>query len=314
MAHWYRAYGLVIRSDVDLPEFLPGAQGDHDLAIHLADDAAEQWAASGGCEDNLYAFLPAPVGGYVMRVPGVCDYWVRDGREINIAPAPGSDIVSVRLFLLGSAFGMAFHQRGLLVLHGATVLHARGASIFVGQSGQGKSTLAASLGRAGYAIFGDDTMPLWPSADGGFEVWPGSRMFKLWSDTIGALGASAAGLDSVGQRMDKYFFPNAAQPEDRPTRVFEIVELVTSEEHAGPVIEPLRGLEALRVIAENTYRPQYVPLLGQEADHFRLCSALTGAASVCRLHRPWAVDRIGESIALIRSRWERHDHVAGGAR
>ncbi len=311
--HWYRAYGLVVRSETELPEFLPTAPAAHEIDIRFGPEAAQQWAGIEDGQARPGVFLPAPEGGFVMRVPETCDYWVRDGRAIALTPVPGVDAATIRLFLLGSALGMAFHQRGLLVLHGATVLHGQGASIFVGDSGQGKSTLAAHLGREGFPIYGDDTMPLWPRRDGGFEVWPGSRMFKLWSDTIGQLGESSDGLESVGVRLDKYFFPNAAQPPDRPARVHEMIELVSGDADSAPVLEPLEGLEALGVISANTYRPHYVPQLRREADHFRLCAALAGSITVWRLSRPRAIERIGESLALIRERWPRPGRVAGGA-
>ncbi|HUF87240.1 MAG TPA: hypothetical protein VMM59_07655 [Thermohalobaculum sp.] len=317
--HWYRAYGLLLRSEIELPEFLaarPGAGGSnraHDLDIRLSDHATAQWAASGAGESDAHRFFAAPAGGFVMRVPGVVDFWVREGRAIALGLMPGADLVSVRLFLLGSALGMALHQRGLPVLHGATVLHGRGATIFVGESGQGKSTLAASLGRSGHAILGDDTMPLWRAPRGGFEVWPGSRMFKLWADTIDVLGETAEGLDSVGSRLDKYFFPNAEQPADRPSPLGEIIELVSAPEGAEPALEPLGGLEALRVIAANTYRPHYVSQLGRDSEHFRLCSELAGSIAVCRLSRPRDIRRIGESLALIRARWAAPDQTAGAA-
>ncbi len=303
----------MLSAELELPEFLAAAPGEADLAIRLDGEATEQWRAGEGTEAQDYSFLAAPAGGFVMRVPGLADYWVRDGRELVLAPVPGADPVSLRLFLLGSALGMALHQRGLMVLHGATVLHDAGAAILVGDSGQGKSTLAAGLGRAGHPILGDDTMPLWPGPRGGFEVWPGSRMFKLWSDTIGVLGESAEGLDSVGHRLDKYFFPNAAQPADRPAPLLEVIELAAAPPGTAPALETLDGLEALRVIAAHTYRPHYVTLLGREAAHFRLCSELAGAVAVHRLSRAWDIDRVGDSLALLRARWAAPGRAAGGA-
>jgi hypothetical protein len=311
--HWYRAYGLLIRSAIGLPEFLPVGAVDHDLAIRASAEAAREWRASGAGEAADYGFVPAPRGGFVMHVPGIADYWVREGREIAFTPAAGSDAAAVRLYLLGSALGMALHQRGLPVLHGATVLQRQGATIFVGDSGQGKSTLAARLGRDGYPILGDDTMPLWPQPCGGFAVWPGSRLFKLWSDSLAVLGETAARLESVGNRMHKYFVPNTFQPADRPVPVAEVVELAAGRGDAAPGLEMLDGLEALRVIVANTYRPEYVALLGREAEHFRLCARLAGGVAVRRLRRPWDIGRLGESLALLRRCWAGASRAAGGA-
>jgi hypothetical protein len=73
-------------------------------------------------------------------------------------------------------------------------------------------------------------------------------------------------------------------------------------------------LEALRVISQNTYRPEYVPLLGREAEHFQLCSRLADRVPVVRLRRPWALGRLGETLVLLRARWSAPGRLAGGAR
>jgi len=310
--HWYSGYGLRFRSEIALPELLPVAAGDRaHIEIRVTPEAERQWVASAAIEADGDDFVAAPDGGFVMRVPGICDYWVRGGSEIAISPAEGAELTSVRLYLVGSALGMVFHQRGILVLHGATVLRRGGATIFVGASGEGKSTIAASLGREGYAILGDDTMPLWLRADGGFDVWPGSRMFKLWSDTIGALGEAPDGLESVGERLEKFLFPNNAQAPDAPTPIDEIILLDASGEGNRVAMEPLIGLEALRIISQNTCRPEYVPLLGRNAEHFQLCSRLADRVSVVRLRRPWELDRLGETLALLQARWAAPARVAG---
>jgi hypothetical protein len=70
----------------------------------------------------------------------------------------------------------------------------------------------------------------------------------------------------------------------------------------------------LRVISQNTYRPEYVPLLGREAEHFRLCSRLAGRVPVSRLRRPWALERLGETLALLRAHWSAPARRARGAR
>ena len=311
--HWYRGYGLQFCSETALPELVPVAAGaSADLRIRFTKEAERQWIASGATEADADDFVAAPGGGFVMRVAGICDYWVRGGNQIGLTPADGADLVSVRLYLIGSALGMAFHQRGMLVLHGATVRHQDAATIFVGESGEGKSTLAANLARTGHAVFGDDTMPLWPRADGGFDAWPGSRMLKLWSDTIDALGETPGRLDSVGDRMDKFFFPNHAPVPDTPVPVSEIILLEAGGAETTAVVEPIGGLEALRVISQNTYRPEYVPLLGREAEHFQLCSQLADRVEVIRFRRPWALGRLDETLALLRARWSAPERLAGG--
>jgi len=301
----YRGWGLDLNSEIGLPELRPAAATGAEISIRIAPEAAQQWRASGATEADGDAFLAAPAGGHAMRVAGIGDYWVRGGCEIAVTPAPGADAASVRLYLLGSAIGMAFHQRGLLVLHGATVARLGRATVFVGDSGAGKSTLAARLGQTGHAILGDDTMPVWPRPGGGFAAWPGSRMFKLWGDAVEALGDSLKGLGSVGDRLDKFFYPNVAMAPDVPHLIDEIIVLEAGAPRSEPVLETLGPLESLRAVAEHTYRPEYVPLLGREAEHFRQCTALAERVSAARLTRPWDIRSLDAAIELLVAHWSR---------
>jgi hypothetical protein len=209
----------------------------------------------------------------------------------------------VRLFTIGSAMGMALHQRGILVLHGATVSRGRRARIIVGESGAGKSTLAARLGRAGYAVLGDDTMALWNAPEGltGKWLWQGSRVFKLWEDSITAMGAGTEGLTRLGNREDKYYVPNPGPATDAGVELAEILVLETGD--GAPRIEPLDSIHALQAVAVNTCRPEYVALLGRQAEHFRQCGELARDVAISRLIRPWGMSRIDETLELVLSRW-----------
>lgn len=307
----YRGYGLEVRSEIELPELLPSvgtARADLTVRVAGADEAAVR--PTPGRELADHDFVPAIDGGYVLRVPAVGLFGVREGREIAVLPDPEATEGYLRLFLIGSAFGMALHQRGLLVMHGATVLTPAGtAAIFVGHSGAGKSTLAAALGQRGHAILGDDTMALWPGADG-FRVWPGSRMFKLWQASLDHLGEPAAPLLRIENRTDKFYWPNRALAPDRPVRVSELVQLVGAPPGSAPAFSRLGGIEALRLVAENTYRPGYVRLLGREPEHFRQCAALASSLTVGRLSRPRDFGRLADGLCLLEEEWRRQIGLA----
>ena len=302
----YRGYGLSLVSELELPEYLPSPViDDPDIRISLDPRALDAWEESGGSVD---AFLPAGCGGHLLRISGVAVYHVSGGSDIRISVEPGADPGLVRLFTIGSAMGMALHQRGILVLHGATVALDGRARILVGHSGAGKSTLAARLGRAGYAVLGDDTMALWNAPEGraGKWLWQGSRVFKLWGDSIEAMGVGVEGLTRLGNRADKYYVPNPGPvAEAAADRGVELAEILVLEAGDGaPRVEPLDGIRALQAVAVNTYRPEYVGLLGREAEHFHQCGELTRDVPVSRLIRPWGLSRIEETLELVLSRWD----------
>lgn len=301
-AYGYLAYGLSLVSDLELPEFPPApVDAGADLRISLDAGVLDAWDASAA---ESGGFIPARNGGYLLRVPEVAVYHVSAGRDIRIGIEPGADPGMVRLFTIGSAMGMALHQRGVLVLHGATVARGGRARIIVGDSGAGKSTLAARLGRAGCEVLGDDTMALWnaPGDEAGKWLWQGSRVFKLWEDSIEAMGLGVDGLDRLGNRADKYYMPNPGPAADTGVELAEILVLETGD--GPPRIEPLEGIRALQAIAVNTYRPEYVPLLGREAGHFRQCGELTRDVPASRLIRPWGMASIAETMDLVMRRWD----------
>jgi hypothetical protein len=297
----YRGYGLNLVSQIDLPEFMPAAVvEDPDIRISLDAGALEAWENSSRKVDEFAASLQ---GGQLMCVSEVAAFHVIGGREIRVGVVPGADSGMVRLYTIGSAMGMALHQRGLLVLHGATVSRGRRARIIAGESGAGKSTLAARLGQAGYAVLGDDTMALWNAPEGGAGkwLWQGSRVFKLWEDSITAMGSRTEGLTRLGNRTDKFYVPNPGPATDVGVELAEILVLEIGE--GVPRIEPLDGIHALRALAENTYRPEYIALLGRQAEHFRQCGELTREITVSRLIRPWGMSWIDETLKLVLNRW-----------
>jgi hypothetical protein len=81
----------------------------------------------------------------------------------------------------------------------------------------------------------------------------------------------------------------------------EIVVLETGD--GPPRIEPLHGLQALQAVAMHTYRPEYLPLLGRHAEHFRQCGSLIRDVAVSRLVRPWGLDRMQATLDLLLRRW-----------
>ena len=72
----------------------------------------------------------------------------------------------------------------------------------VGHTGQGKSTLTASLCAAGCAVLSDDYL-LVRENDGGFDVYPTYAGLRLWPDSAEALGIDSGPLAKVAHYTDK---------------------------------------------------------------------------------------------------------------
>lgn len=298
--HWYRGHGLLIRSDLALPEFAPAAPGDADLEIVCGTGAAARFAAHPAADPKRPALFETPEG-MVLSIPDVGAFHVQGGRRVEVSPVPGHDPGALRLYLVGSVSAILFHQRGQHVLHGAAIVRPGGVSLFVGESGAGKSTLAAHLGARGHAVLSDDALVLHETAEGRCVAWPGSRVFKLWEDALAGLGTGTGGLARIANRENKYFWQNPALAEDRAHPLDEIFVLDRAE--GPPRLEALTTLETLGTITTHTYRPELLARTGNRSGHFRSGAALAASLRGYRLTRPWRIEAMGDVIELLEAHW-----------
>lgn len=203
-------HGLEVASDLELPELRVdgalvrprGTQGpDVEIRVRAIpahpSDPSDRW------------FHVRPDGTIVVRVEGVAVFAVREGRRIDVEPAPDADAAEVRTYLLGSGIGLLLHQRGELPLHVSAVVLDGRAWAFTAPSGTGKSTLAAALHlHAGLAVLADDVAVARASGDDDepqpqplalpqlLDLWPGLPVLKLRDDALS--GVDAHGLEARG--------------------------------------------------------------------------------------------------------------------
>lgn len=279
----HKAYGLRIRSDLELPE-LKSLQPDEgrslaEVSVRLGILPNLDPLACPRFDLHTWANETS----LRLSIPEVGSFLVRNGNEILIEPAPGIDEDSLRVFLVGSAFGALLMQRGLLVLHGNAIRVANHAMICCGDSGVGKSTLAAGFMLRDYAVLADDVVPV--SSDA--YAIPGVRRIKLWRDAAERLGISTASLHRVSPDIDKLHLPLKGQEDVTPLKIRWIYFL-----NSGPVnqvkIDPIDGLERFQPLHDNTYRLPFVDGLKLRGKHLAQCAQLASQVHLARVTRPEA--------------------------
>lgn len=278
--HHYSCYGLVVGSEIALPDLgEPLPAGDRvDVRIRYGALGAPDPATMVG--PGLWR--DGDVCG--IEVPGVGRYQARGGTEIVVDPEPGADERAVRLFLLGSAMGATMMLRGCLVLHGNAFAVGRGddgsCAVVLGHSGSGKSTLAAELQRRGHEVLTDDVVPV----DREGRALPGYPRIKLWDDALSRLGRSADGLERIHDDHPKFQVPlQRGALGSMPLRWVYVLE-----RHAGDDlrIEPAHGTVTFSLLHEHTYRHELVHGPRAVAGHLELCARLVERARVRRVLRP----------------------------
>lgn len=269
----YAAFGLAIESDLALPELMPSAEDrPPDVTIRLAPELA----AMARTTDVLRVTGSAAR----LSIDKVGCYDIADGTSIAVAPIAGASARNVRLFLLGSAFGLLCHQRGLVPLN-ANALVWRGAAVaFAGRSGIGKSTLATYFASQGLDVLCDDVCVLDFAPDGSPRAWPGLRRMKLWRDATEKFGYDAASLDRVFDDIEKFQVPLTAAAIEGPVPLKHVFVLRDRAEGEDGTIVRYEGVAAFSALRANIYRGRFLQRLGLEATAFARIAAMASRLSV----------------------------------
>jgi SAM-dependent methyltransferase len=263
MAHWSYTYsGLRVVAELYLPEWTPFEdslpRSEPDVFIHVE----SQWPEALEPEEN-WSLINADH--YRFSVPDVGRYWVRQGQEILVAPAPGAGAREIRLFLLGSAWGALCYQHGLFPLHASMIRIGNGVVAFCGAPGAGKSTLAAWLASRGYPLVVDDLCRVDLSVSEPPRVWPSTPRLKLWQEALSALGWSSEQLERDYFRADKFHlpWPEASLRQPLPLRAVYLLEWGETS------LVRLTSTAALRrFIGSATYRGDLLEPMGRLAAHY----------------------------------------------
>jgi hypothetical protein len=233
----------------------------------------------------------------------VAHYLVEDGRRILVQPLPQAQPEKVRLFLLGSALGALFYQRGLLPLHGSAVETPWGAMIFTGAQGAGKSTLAAHFERRGFRLLSDDVCLLLPVQDD-FHVQPALPQVRLCADAYARIGAPAGARFDV----DKYLVPLGTHFRSKPMPL-QAVHVLLEHDELAPQYRVLRGFDRIHYLMENLYRPHYLKGQRTQGDLMRLAARLAERTTMVAVQRRRDPLRIEELVDFLLAAWSARFHA-----
>jgi hypothetical protein len=289
-AFQYSAFGLNIRSEMECSCLLPGV-GVPNVYVQLGSVPAqlENPVATG-------VFFQAANGRLLLDIENVGRYLVSSGSEIVVDVEPGADPDTVSLFLLGSAFGALLHQRRVLALHGSAIVTRRGAVVFAGASGYGKSTIAGAFHRRGFPILADEVCPI--SVGDVPIVLPANPFLMLWADAAERLGVDQQLLRRARSGLEKFILPlgDGFAAEPVPLHGVYLLELSDSEDFS---LVPVNGFQKFKTLSLATYRPLFVAGMNLGSQHFRQIGEVARQAKIAVVKRPPSGFRVDELADLL---------------
>lgn len=277
----YTISGLRLRSEMAFPELVraPEAAAQPEVSLLRAEtpEALEKPAARG----VLYQAAPSQ---FLLHMPKIARYWVRNGNEIRVTPEAGSLPEEVRLFALGTVWAALLHQRGLLVLHASGVVTPRGAVLLMGRSSTGKSSLAAAFYRRGFAVLGDDSIAV-DVVDGTVLAYPAFPELHAWPDMLTHLGVAPEETRRLRPKLPKRALPapEGYSPLPQPVCAIYMLGAHLAQEIT---LEKFQGMGRFNILLNNTFREKFLGGLGVRAVHFQKVSQVAQKVPVASLVRP----------------------------
>lgn len=291
----YTAYGLDIHSAFSLPELIASAKDTADVFIKT-----EKFNWSPPAINNEGTYFHVTSKEAYLFWDNVGTFIVRDGKEIIINPRPDVEQSIIRLPLFGTVMAVLLHQRGFLVLHASAVSLGDSAIAFIGDKGQGKSTMAATLYGLGHNLIADDVVAVDFDSTGSPRVVSSFPLMKLWPEAaIATLGDDPQTLAKIHPQVEK----RSRSISERFVKASLPLERVYTLTHGGvSVIKSLPPQEAIKELIRNSYMARFGKqfLQGHEAAwHFHKCIKLANNIPVLNLERPRNLDLLPDVARLV---------------
>ena len=278
-SYTYEAFGLIIESQIMLPELAGVIGGTADVSIKCGDVPNKVDSPL-----EITHYYQAGNDEFLFRIDRIATFYVAKGKQIIVKTCSSANPSLVRLYLLGTVMGILLMQRGNLPIHGSTVDINDCGVIFTGISGVGKSTMAFALHKRGYKLLADDVSVL-TCNQGKFQVQPGYPLQKIWPDSAAMLGIDITAYNRVVEGRDKCVVPVVERFNRCPLPIYIIYEIVVQPGNDISIF-PLRGAVKLATIMRNTYRAEFISCLDIKFSHFNQCANLASQVQVFRLTRP----------------------------
>ena len=287
--YYYQAFGLAIRSELQLPELVCGRAGKYDVDILFP-----RPDGVGPPDRFSKTTLRVTNGEAYFSYAGIGSFLIRAGNQILIDPAPGVDEGSLRLFLLGNVLGTLAFLRGFLVLHGSAVaVNSRGVA-FLGHSGEGKSTTAAALSDQ-YPLIADDVLVI-RTDEAASLICPAFPHLKLRPETAASLGFDRE-KSPPGSPLEEKITPRV--PEGFSVEPLPLKRVYLLEK--GDIIQllPLGRPEAVIALLRYTYTLRSLKAGVNHQQHFRHSARLAREVPFRRLIRPHDLKDLPEIVRMV---------------
>lgn len=188
--------------------------------------------------------------------PGLFDSVLSaDGRDVAVAPLSEESDAAFATHLFGHVLSFVLLKHGIEPLHATVLVAPDGAVGILGDSGYGKSTLAAGLAASGLQLLTDDLLVVL-EAGGEMMAQPGLPRLKLWPDAAAEFRPDAPS-EPLAPGATKRIYPLGLDEwtgEPQPMRVVYVLRRPVLKQNTSRVtIRKIAPSKAFVEVTRNTF-------------------------------------------------------------
>lgn len=264
----------------------------------LVEEPFDVWRSFDGDVSTMFHRTPT---GFFVRFADCGDYTI-DLAEKRVICTPVPDVPDdyCENIFSNQILPLLWTYDGTPVLHASGVVIDGGAFGFLGQSGRGKSTMAAAFARAGHAFLTDDGLLLERQGEG-FSVRPYLPSIRLLPDSESAVFGHPAPAEDEDGVVAKVRVPSSAllpHAADRaPLRAIYVLKEPVSDE---PVFEPLSQAGAIDALLQHSFLLDSRDK-GRVRSHFATMASVAEHCPMFGLDYPRDFSRLPDTIEAIAS-------------
>ena len=288
----YFIYGISIGSTVQL-HHLDQLKSVHHYDAMIVPDSELEIPPKSSHYSHWYHANSSEIT-YVRK--DVACFIIRNGTEIRFKSYPGADHQEIVRVLLGIPMGFLLQQRGLHTLHASVVRIGYQSAAFLGESGSGKSTIAASFLNHNHTLLTEDVAALNLSD---MMVSPAFPWLKIGQDSLNEMALPERPLlslttdsrERLGYQLDESQFCGQS------TKLKNCYLLEWGDQLK---IEPVEAKQAFFDLFPHTFRP--ITDTGSEEldiESFKKMTDFANKISVYKLTRPKSFASLDDCRALV---------------
>ena len=259
----YRLFDAAVACDFHLPGVPEVEESEADICIELGQDKAtvtgydwvHSWLEQDGDLILSCASRQEGDGGtrYLLHFPDLADFIISGGK-VTCHLHPDCGDTTLCHLLMDQVIPRLWAHRGHLVVHASAVKLCDGRVIaFLGESGWGKSTLAAALQARGAQLLSDDSVGLQVDEEG-VKLIPSYSGLRLYGDSIDTLGLAGAGWASMTRYSEKRRLESVSvdYPTNLPLETLYVIEQ-PAEDATSLSINPFTGAELATTLIRHSF-------------------------------------------------------------